>query len=620
MTAVVTTTVGSLPYPPGLGLTPTGSVRSHSRVTSLASQFTSTSPANVFQSPKSNGVVQNKFMLPIAARSPANSTTISMTSPKSGHSNGYTPTLPISLSNATSTTCTSPASRTNAYTSLTCTSPSSRLNQPLLARTPSQKIEASQKIETKKFRSLAELQASYTVRPEAQDPTNDNGDAPTLVAAARSKSVNHESASISRKWRPQNLDLDGGEVASKVPPVAATMTVVSPQARISPCAYLTGAPQRLSPTSLRSPSAPATQNRTKVSEVIPAVLNPLAIRFSQARINPYFSNGSSLEAAISACKEEPCEIGGSKRSFLRVPFPAIEVVRFAPKLRTEDGAAVKDANGKQAWGEERWFTLDNRRLYCLQQAALKAWPRACCVAVNFCDAVGKYKYNQQQELKKFKTTTEGATINVGRGKDALEDITTWDWQMELTKVAGVDDRLSDLLDSIEAEEKVTKPLQARIAGGTKGQTPVTRQADGAGKFTASQIVTVVSPKAMLTSPKVLQGLQGSLSAAAIPWSPTSAFSSAMPMDQYWTSQYWPSAAAELPLFPDAMAQYPFGQWDLQAPGGLWTGPVAAPAIRSVQATSIRPAKGSAKGKGVTRLPCKVSAGRKGHTPVVLKPR
>ena len=92
------------------------------------------------------------------------------------------------------------------------------------------------------------------------------------------------------------------------------------------------------------------------------------MHFSQLRANVQFRDGGSLEAAIGSIEARPA--GG--QWLLQAPFPPIEVIRWRCKLRDEvTGRPLLDATGTELLDqEERWYTLDNRRLYCLQKVSL----------------------------------------------------------------------------------------------------------------------------------------------------------------------------------------------------------------------------------------------------------
>mmetsp|Transcript_14942 Transcript_14942/g.26177 ORF Transcript_14942/g.26177 Transcript_14942/m.26177 type:complete len:314 (-) Transcript_14942:192-1133(-) len=154
------------------------------------------------------------------------------------------------------------------------------------------------------------------------------------------------------------------------------------------------------------------------------LLNPLSIRFSQPRIAPHFRDGHLLEHTAFEVVEtwlQDASLAGSAPPdaaegyppydvVLHPPFPPIRVISWLPKLRRPDGEAERDANGDQLLGRRAWFALDNRRLHSLQCAAAKRFPRRCCVVVRCIEEVPGTTI---RELRKFRTTTEGRSIEVG---------------------------------------------------------------------------------------------------------------------------------------------------------------------------------------------------------------
>lgn len=114
-------------------------------------------------------------------------------------------------------------------------------------------------------------------------------------------------------------------------------------------------------------------------------ISPFAIRFSQARIRPTFQDGRIVENSMEQIEAAPWPkeaCGGSYDLLLRPPFPTIEIIRWWPKLREEDGTSLVDEQGTIILGEPCWFTFDNRRLYCLQAAAVKCWPARVAAVVH----------------------------------------------------------------------------------------------------------------------------------------------------------------------------------------------------------------------------------------------
>lgn len=155
------------------------------------------------------------------------------------------------------------------------------------------------------------------------------------------------------------------------------------------------------------------------------LLNPLCIRFSQPRIAPHFRDGHLLEDTAVEVLSSGLDFGGALLktaadaadgtpcydSVLIPPFPAIRVISWLPKIRRPDGEAERDANGDQIMGKRAWFALDNRRLHSMQVAAAKRWPQRCCVIVLCIEEVpGELTV---KELRKFRTTTQGRTVDIG---------------------------------------------------------------------------------------------------------------------------------------------------------------------------------------------------------------
>lgn len=164
------------------------------------------------------------------------------------------------------------------------------------------------------------------------------------------------------------------------------------------------------------------------------LLNPLSIRFSQPRIAPHFRDGhlleeTALEVGSSALEDQPAYESSSDSAdgkppydlVILPPFPAIRVISWMPKLRGSDGEAERDSNGDQILGKRAWFALDNRRLWSLQTAAAKEWPKRCCAIVRCIEDVPGTTI---KELRKFRTTTEGKQIELGVRSGETKP---WNW-------------------------------------------------------------------------------------------------------------------------------------------------------------------------------------------------
>lgn len=132
---------------------------------------------------------------------------------------------------------------------------------------------------------------------------------------------------------------------------------------------------------------------------------PLAVRFSQDHIRPDFLDGSCVEDAIKAIKTKPGS--GEYDIVLEPPFPAIEVIRGHLK----SGVA------------HHWLSLDNRRLYCLQQAAVAHWPLRAAVVVEALRAP------TDGMRKKVNSSVDGLSVGIGHSPATLTG--RWDWHQEV---------------------------------------------------------------------------------------------------------------------------------------------------------------------------------------------
>eukprot|EP00913_Durusdinium_trenchii_P024962 g23429.t1 len=186
-------------------------------------------------------------------------------------------------------------------------------------------------------------------------------------------------------------------------------------------------------------------------------VSPLEVNFSQHVIYPLFSDGTSVDETV---REVTAEI-----YWLKAPFPPIQAVRWCPKLRDGEGKPVLDENGEERRGVEGLFTLDNRRLYVLQRAAVYQYPRSeqsgremrsaadvesrlralppdiwqrkCKITVE----VVTDRWEVLNHLKKFRTRTNGLSIFVsewnGTGRDNTKHfdvLRVWDWRSAVSKL------------------------------------------------------------------------------------------------------------------------------------------------------------------------------------------
>lgn len=124
------------------------------------------------------------------------------------------------------------------------------------------------------------------------------------------------------------------------------------------------------------------------------------------------------------CEDLSEEKRGTEFEVLWHPFPRIEVTKWRCKLREPDGSPKLDAAGLELYShEERWFSFDNRRLYCLQKAAAAVWPKE--VRAEVVEIPGSLA--RTRELRKFDTRTFGCSVLAGRRDDPTPE--TWSWRV-----------------------------------------------------------------------------------------------------------------------------------------------------------------------------------------------
>lgn len=136
---------------------------------------------------------------------------------------------------------------------------------------------------------------------------------------------------------------------------------------------------------------------------------PFAIRFSQDHIRTTFQDRRKVEDTVA---EIESKAGDEKHDYdviLEAPFPHIEIARWRPKGFERD--------------DKHWFTLDNRRLYCLQKAAAAHWPKTVAVVVQTLYDHGGSMW------KKYDSSTFGRSVRIADHLKSTE-IKRWDWYQE----------------------------------------------------------------------------------------------------------------------------------------------------------------------------------------------
>jgi len=136
---------------------------------------------------------------------------------------------------------------------------------------------------------------------------------------------------------------------------------------------------------------------------------PLAVRFSQDHVRPEFLDKRDIETATKAIKTKPGS--GDYDIVLVPPFPSIEVIRG--HLKSGDA--------------DHWLSLDNRRLYCLQRAAVTHWPLRVAVVVEALRAP------TEGMRKKLNSSVDGLSVGIGHSPATL--IGRWDWHQEVNDLS-----------------------------------------------------------------------------------------------------------------------------------------------------------------------------------------
>lgn len=139
-------------------------------------------------------------------------------------------------------------------------------------------------------------------------------------------------------------------------------------------------------------------------------ISPLAVRFTQDHIRTTFRDGRLVESSIPEIQVRPAPVGSEYDVILQAPFPHVEIVRW--RVGHEEGPDSETSH---------WFTLDNRRLYCLQRAAVALWPKRVA-------AVVEILYNDLGRMRrKFDSTTCGWSVSISHHLHS-EELCRWDWR------------------------------------------------------------------------------------------------------------------------------------------------------------------------------------------------
>eukprot|EP00913_Durusdinium_trenchii_P022954 g21553.t1 len=137
------------------------------------------------------------------------------------------------------------------------------------------------------------------------------------------------------------------------------------------------------------------------------------------------SGGSSFERRTT---------GGTRVEERVVPSRDVYKPLLWAVAPAEDGSQLFDQEGNELYGDREWYTLDNRRLYCLQRAAVSLYPKEVRILVK----VVRQEDGSCREFRKFRSTDRGRSIRLGhkdglpggRGRDS-PDLPRWCWRLEV---------------------------------------------------------------------------------------------------------------------------------------------------------------------------------------------
>mmetsp|Transcript_70014 Transcript_70014/g.154864 ORF Transcript_70014/g.154864 Transcript_70014/m.154864 type:complete len:366 (-) Transcript_70014:117-1214(-) len=204
------------------------------------------------------------------------------------------------------------------------------------------------------------------------------------------------------------------------------------------------------------------------------LINPLAVRFSQDRIWPDFQDGTRIEDSLTQIVTVPLK-GASYDLVLRPPFPPMEVIRLKQERREADGEQVRDEKGRRQYGEESWFTFDNRRLYCLQRSALQLWPMVVAVVVKVLFDFPDVRCARH----KFRTTSDGCSVKISLPDGQPGSL--WNWQEAARAARTTREGAASVLDAVRKDTKKTckeqllePPPQALLSPGTREKSVAER--------------------------------------------------------------------------------------------------------------------------------------------------
>lgn len=136
-------------------------------------------------------------------------------------------------------------------------------------------------------------------------------------------------------------------------------------------------------------------------------VSPLAVRFSQGKIHPFFHERGPISEVLLQIHSTPDAAG--KRCYIEPPFPPMRL------LHLKNFGCLA--------------TLDNRRLYALQRYALQEWPKVCVVKALCVEELTPTRL--KAENRKFTNRTSGLEIEIESRSNAFD---TFSWVTEAGRI------------------------------------------------------------------------------------------------------------------------------------------------------------------------------------------
>lgn len=164
---------------------------------------------------------------------------------------------------------------------------------------------------------------------------------------------------------------------------------------------------------------------------------PLTVRFTQDKVHPFFYRRGPIKDCVPKIHCRPY-LGGDAEP---VGVSPVEAARGTlSELVPPFGPIQCLRKGKHLW------SLDNRRLFALQNRAMELWPRQCCVKLTYSDRLPRKKFKTQ--YRKFKTQSEGQIVHLASRYQHFE---TWSWREQAveTEWCDINHQLGVILSAFE---------------------------------------------------------------------------------------------------------------------------------------------------------------------------